>query len=73
MSRIDKYHAPQTKIYGGKRYTITTFRGTKSEAEDAANWQRKRGKLARVVEIPKAPKGKGGFTTKVYAIYTRSK
>ena len=68
---MSKYIPTQTKTFGGKRYTIATVKDTKREAEAYARGVRTGGSLARVVRIPKAPKGQAGYIYTRWAIYTR--
>jgi len=68
---MSKYVPPASKIIGGKRYAIATVDDSKAMADKRARQLRRQGQSVRVVKIPKAPKGKAGYTMTRWAIYFR--
>ena len=66
-----KYRPTVSRTFDGKRYGIVTVYETKGQAEKRANAIRGDGRLARVIKIAKAPKGKAGYTKTRWAVYRR--
>ena len=69
MSR--KHSLTKTKTFDGKRYEFVGVHNRKSTAQSQAKGIWLVGALARVVELPKAPKGKSGYLKTHWAVYAK--
>ena len=67
----DKYIPTASRTFDGKRYSVVTVYDTKGQAERRADAIRGAGRLARAIIIPKAPKGRAGYTRIRWAVYSR--
>ena len=60
-----------SKIFGGRQYTLVTVLDPKAKAKTRASQLRREGRKARIVEVAKAPKGEAGYTRTRWAVYAR--